>query len=393
VIKQLVIPTGYPGKLPGKVVMNRIKFNNKIFISGLFVCIYLLSTPFCFTDTHKKLILSFLGDTMAHDVNFRIKDYSVVYKGVRRILLSDDLTFSNLEAPVDEHLPYKTYPCFNIHRDYVQAAIDAGIDVFPLANNHSLDQDEEGVYRTLGSLMILRDENDMNIYFSGTRGNSRREYTPVEIRKKGFKIGFISVTQFLNGYSRTPYVHIVNYKNKNDAQSFLSFVKNNADTYDLFIVSYHAGKEYALYPEKEKIDYFRQLIRAGADIVYGHHPHVLQPYEEIVVEGCRKLILYSMGNFISGQRWASTPYELEHYRSYTGDSLITTVKVVNTKNGPSIQDINNILITNHINDKREVVVETYDTVLAMPLSGEWENYYQGRYKLLKEFVATFGTLE
>jgi poly-gamma-glutamate synthesis protein (capsule biosynthesis protein) len=297
-----------------------------------------------------ELTLTFLGDTMAHDVNFIIKDFSVVYDGVKDILLSDDLTFSNLEAPVDETLPYKTYPRFNIHRDYVQATIDAGIEVFPLANNHSLDQGVEGVYQTLGSLMILRDENDMKIHFSGTRGNKEQEYKPVEIRKKGWRIGFISVTQFLNGYSRTPYVYIMNYNNKDDAKTFLSFVKETAGDYDLFIISYHAGGEYKLEPEPEKVEYFRKLINAGADIVYGHHPHVLQPYEKISVQGSTKLILYSMGNFISGQRWSREPYDLEHYRSYTGDSIILRTGIVDTENGPSVQKIEPILITNHIND-------------------------------------------
>ena len=98
-----------------------------------------------------------------------------MYAGVRVILLSDDLTFSNLEAPVNENLPYISYPRFNIHREYVQAAIDAGIEVFPLTNNHSLDHDVTGIYQTIGSLMILRDDNEMNIYFPGTRGNKKQE--------------------------------------------------------------------------------------------------------------------------------------------------------------------------------------------------------------------------
>jgi poly-gamma-glutamate synthesis protein (capsule biosynthesis protein) len=127
--------------------------------------------------------------------------------------------------------------------------------------------------------------------------------------------------------------------------------------------------------------------------VYGHHPHVLQPYEEIDKDGCKKLILYSMGNFISGQRWSSAPYDLEHYRSYTGDSLILTVRVINTDKGPSIKDLNRILITNHINEKREVVVETYEKILSMPLPEKWKNYYRGRYKILNKFISTFGTLK
>lgn len=358
-----------------------------------YICFFIFSILPGIIHPQTSLSLTFLGDTMAHEVNFRIADYSVMYEQVKDILGADDLTFSNLETPVDENLPYMTYPRFNIHREYVQAAINGGIDVFSLANNHSLDQGREGVFNTLGSFMILRDGNEMNIYFSGTRGNTEQEFMPVEIRKKGFKIGFISVTQFLNFPGKNPYIHIVDYRNETDAGAFLSFVKKNAAHYDLFIVSYHAGREYALYPEKQKITYFRELIQAGADIVYGHHPHVLQPYEIIEKDGCRKLILYSMGNFVSGQRWKLTPYDLEHYRSYTGDSLILTAEIINTTKGASVQGLNRILITSHINDKQEIIVETYDNILKKTLSEEWESYYRERYAIINKFVSTFGSLE
>lgn len=374
-------------------IMSISKTDNKISICFILFCFILFSSHPCYSNPRTILSLSFLGDTMAHVENFRIEDYSVVYKQINHILLADDLTFSNLETPVAENLPYRPYPRFNVHTDYVQAVIDAGIDVFPLANNHSLDQDVEGVYQTLGSLMILRDENNMDIYFSGTRGNTKQEFSPVEIRKKGWRIGFISVTQFLNGYKKNPYIHIVNYKNETEARTFLSLVREKADEYDLFIVSYHAGKQYALYPEQKKIEFFRKLIQAGVDIVYGHHPHVLQPYEEITMNGCRKLILYSMGNFISAQRWSLTPYDLEHYRSYTGDSLILTTEIINTDRGPSVNNIKKILITNHINDRQEIVVDTYENILKMSLLKEWEEYYRGRYDILRKFVSTFGTIE
>lgn len=375
------------------LLMNNLKSDNKIHLFCLVICFFLFSLCAGFANPRTSLFLSFLGDTMAHVENYRIADYSVVYEHVRDILLSDDLTFSNLEAPVDEKLPYKDYPRFNIHREYVQAVIDAGIEVFPLANNHSLDQNVGGIYRTLGSLMILRDDNEMNIYFSGTRGNVKQEFKPVEIRKKGFRIGFISVTAFINFPGKNPYIHMVDYRNKDDAETFLTFIKKHADEYDLFIVSYHAGREYARYPERKKIEYFRQLIRAGVDIVYGHHPHVLQPYEVVDIAGCRKLILYSMGNFISAQRWNLIPYPLEHYRSYTGDSLILTAEIIKTDKGPSVENITQIFITNHINDRQEIVVDTYDNMLKMPLSEEWEAYYRGRYAIISEFVSTFGALE
>lgn len=374
-------------------IMKKMYINQK---DRIFLLIMLFLFLFCISGDaapHESLNLSFLGDIMAHEVNFRIKKFAVVYEHIKRFLLADDLTFSNLEAPVDEKLPYKPYPRFNVHSDYVQAVIDAGIEVFPLANNHSLDQNVDGIYRTLGSMMILRDDTEMNIHFSGTRGNIHREFVPVEIRKNGWRIGFISVTHFLNGYVRSPNVYIVNFYNKKEADTFAAFVENVADNYDLFIISFHAGGEYLLDPEEEKIMYFRRLIHAGADIIYGHHPHVLQPYEIIESQGCKKLILYSMGNFISGQRWSSVPYDLSHYRSNTGDSLILTAEIEHTGSGPSVKDMTIIPITNHINEKKEIVVMTYEQVLALDLKPEWKTYYEGRYSILQKRIASYGKID
>jgi hypothetical protein len=356
------------------------------FFFFIVVVLSLASTP------EEKLTISFVGDTMAHDVNFVIKDFSVVYDNIREILLSDDLTFSNLEAPVDEHIPYRTYPAFNIHREYVQAVIDGGIDVFSLANNHTLDQGVEGVYHTLGSLMMLRDTNNMDVYFSGTRGNINKKFKPIEIRKKGWRIGFIAVTQFLNCCHSSPYVHTVNYYIKTQADAFLSLIREESKKYDLFIISYHAGIEYRFTPDKKKIDYFRECIKAGAHIVFGHHPHVLQPYETIEIENQKRLILYSMGNFISGQRWCREPFDIEHYRSYTGDSLILTIQLGFHSSKPTIEKVTPVLITNHINEKREVVVETYENIVEKKLIPKWASYYKERYEIMKKLIAAYGSL-
>ena len=91
-------------------------------------------------DDISELVLSFSGDIMAHDVNFKMKDYNRIYDDVRDILLNDDLSFGNVETPVCEERPLSTFPCFNIHKDYLKAAIDGGFDVFSFANNHTNDQ-------------------------------------------------------------------------------------------------------------------------------------------------------------------------------------------------------------------------------------------------------------
>ncbi|MBN1695946.1 MAG: CapA family protein [Spirochaetales bacterium] len=358
----------------------------------LIVLLFVIRTVYLSAAPDETLTISFIGDTMAHDVNFVIKNYAVVYENIKDILHSDDLTFSNLEAPVDEKRPYRTYPAFNIHREYVQAVIEGGIEVFSLANNHTLDQGVEGLYQTLGSLLLLRDSNNMEVYFSGIRGNTKKPFESVEIRKKGWRIGFIAVTQFLNTARSSPYVHMVNYYVKSQADAFLAFIRKESVKYDLFIVSFHAGIEYKLLPDKVKADYFRQCIDAGAHIVFGHHPHVLQPYEIVGTGNRKRLIMYSMGNFISGQRWCRKPFEPEHYRSYTGDSLILTVDVTFGRDGASVETVTPVLITNHINENREVVVETFENIIRKKLVPEWSDYYNKRYTIMKKLVATYGSL-
>ena len=92
-----------------------------------------------------RLVLTFGGDIMAHTPNFSMADYSMIYADIEEIIQNDDLTFANLETPVHDGRPYENYPTFNVQPPYAQAAIDAGFDVFSLANNHSNDQGLEGM--------------------------------------------------------------------------------------------------------------------------------------------------------------------------------------------------------------------------------------------------------
>ena len=89
--------------------------------------------------------LTFAGDIMAHTENWSMSDYSRIYQDVSSLLRNDDLTFANFETPVSNSLPLSTYPRFNVHSSYLDAAVEAGFDVFSLANNHSNDQGLAGV--------------------------------------------------------------------------------------------------------------------------------------------------------------------------------------------------------------------------------------------------------
>jgi poly-gamma-glutamate capsule biosynthesis protein CapA/YwtB (metallophosphatase superfamily) len=356
----------------------------------LILVLFLLASPgVIFSLSEETLHLTFLGDLMAHDVNFKIKDYSVAYKDIRDDLLGDDCTFTNLEAPVNNNEPFFSYPSFNMRREYVQAAIDAGIDSFSLANNHSFDRGLEGIIQTLCSMVMLKESRNMDLYFSGIRADTETEFKPVTITKKGWKIGFIAMTQFLNTLRKNPNVFIADYRNEAEAAQCIEFVKKYSPMYDLFIVSYHGDAEYSLVPDPLKKTFFQKLVGAGCDIVYGHHPHVLQPYEIVTEEGRRGLLMYSMGNFLSGQRWSSEPFDINHYRSYTGDSIILKVLAENKDGKPYIEVEKPIIITNFINEKREVVVTKLTDLINNISDPKWRTYYQNRLELMKQLVSNF----
>ena len=77
-----------------------------------------------------------------------MKDFSLIWKNVKPLFETEGLHFINLETPVHDKRPYENYPFFNVKKAYVEAALDAGFNVFSLANNHTNDQGKEGILET-----------------------------------------------------------------------------------------------------------------------------------------------------------------------------------------------------------------------------------------------------
>jgi poly-gamma-glutamate capsule biosynthesis protein CapA/YwtB (metallophosphatase superfamily) len=334
------------------------------------------------------LSLTFVGDIMAHDVNYRMKDFNDIYAEVKALFAADDLTFGNLEFPVVEGLPYATFPTFNVHRDYVRAAIRAGFDVFALANNHSRDKGEQGALDTLASLIVLKEEMRGGLYYSGVRGDPAQPFAPALIRKKGYRVGFLAVTQFLNIGQARPYVNVVDYKDRAAAARFIEWVKSIAGNYDILILSYHGDIEFQPKPDPGKQAFFRALVRAGVHIVWGHHPHVLQPYEQIDVNGSRRLIMYSMGNFVSGMAYPFPPARPGSTRASVADSMILPVRVTWGKDGNAgVNAQTPVLITTYRKPDNDVVVKKLEAIAATETREAWKKYLQARLVIVRKFLA------
>jgi hypothetical protein len=327
-------------------------------------------------ERRNTLLLTFVGDIMAHEINFRMPDFTRIYDGVRRYTTRDDLSFANLEFPVQPDRPYASYPAFSVQPPYVEAAIAGGFEVFSLANNHSDDHGLPGIRSTAAALETLT--GSARIHYSGLRTDPAAPFEPVTIGVRDWVVGFLAVTEFINTWRQNPHVHIVSLRNESAREELRRTVSEHAPRYDLFVVSYHGGDEYSLVPRPSKVLFFRELAHAGADVVWGHHPHVLQPWERIDIDGESRFIFYSTGNFISGQRSWLSPYQLDHYRAHTGDAVLFRLRARRQDYRVLLELDELVPITNFLDPEHGVVVHTFTDVLARELSEPWRRFYTYR---------------
>ena len=326
------------------------------------------------------LTLNFAGDIMAHDVNYNRPPYGRIYDDIRPILISDDLSFGNLEFPIDQSKPMSSFPAFNQHLDYVQAAVDAGFDVFSVSNNHANDQGPDSVVQTVRSMGMLEGST-----WSGIRGHSDDLYHPVTVNCGNWRIGFLSISLFLNQPVGKELVHTLNIYNRDRINAFLACLRELTPGYDLFVLSVHGGTEYIQQPNTKKALFFRQAVEAGADIVWGHHPHVLQPWDVVDTDEGKKLIMYSTGNLISGQTWYLDPEKADYSISPRGETALFEVKVSREKGAAGVIDVKPRFLFNH--RQKTMVIRRADALLSDPgLSPEWKKYYESRLEHLSVFA-------
>ena len=382
-----------------------MKKNLKFYYFLFAVVILILSSCTSTSKASKtsELTLSFSGDIMAHDVNFKMKDYNRIYDDIRDILLNDDLTFGNVETPICEERPLSTFPFFNVHRNYLRAAIAGGFDVFSFANNHTNDQGIQGIDGTIKSFNALKKEyKNKELFSSGLKNKEDEDFKPVLIEKKGWKILFLSVTEHINSHDKSKHRLYYSEPSKAGRKKLVSTIKKmkEENPCDIFILSLHLSEEeYGLKVLEGKKTWFRALAAAGADVVWAHHPHVLQDWELSEVEllneetpdSSSKLkknafFMYSMGNFISGQRWKVNYADPAYYREYTGDSIIMQLRLKKT-NGilqPEIE-AKPILITNY-NEKDAPVIKRFTQEWIETLPEKERAYYLKRLELMRAYL-------
>ena len=231
-----------------------------------------------FPSLDNRLVLTFGGDIMAHVENFGMTDYNMIYADIEEIIQNDDFTFANLETPVHDGRPYESYPTFNVQPEYAQAAIDAGFEVFSLANNHTNDQGYEGMEKTLG---FFQSKEAEGVFAAGIKPAGYQGLTYQVIEKGDWKILFVAVTEILNrfnDYQKIDYVAPSASRRKTLFKELAQLRQENPC--DIFVLSLHTCEdEYVHEITQVRRDFYRTLLDSGVDFVWANHPHLAKEWE------------------------------------------------------------------------------------------------------------------
>ncbi len=257
-------------------------------------------------DNEVKFIA--FGDNIIHK---RIYEYAYAKEGGSFDFLYDafrdeieNADISALQAEtvlVDKESAVSGYPSFGSPIAVGEAIKNAGFDIAVCANNHSLDR---GIY---GIDTITRFYEQNGIICTGIQNSADTEYVPYEtISRNGIKFALFNYTYGTNGNdARQKYPYAVHYlpESDNDKRSFVEEIKNARSETDFIIVFVHWGDEYSTEISKAQKEYAGLLAEAGADVIIGTHPHVVQDTELIDrPDGGQMLVYYSLGNFRADQK-------------------------------------------------------------------------------------------
>lgn len=271
--------------------------------------------------------MTVIGDIMCHNTQYTDAynsskdeyDFSYVLEDVKNKLSQSDITVGNLETTfAGSKVGYSSYPTFNTPETLGNALKDAGVDVLSTANNHCMDKGYSGLVSTIEEL------DEIGIDHMGTYESEEASNEILVKDVNGIKIAFLAYTYGTNGINvPDDKSYAVNLIDKDKIKEDLEAAKE-LDV-DLISVSMHWGTEYRQTPTDEQEELADFLFENGADIILGSHPHVLEKMEKRTIEledGTTKdgFIIYSLGNFMSGQ-----------YYDYTQQSIILDLQI--TKHG------------------------------------------------------------
>lgn len=219
-------------------------------------------------------------------------DFTPMFAQIAPFTEYADATIANLETIATyPDLPISGYPQFNGPSALLNNVKDIGIDIVSNGTNHSLD------YFTKGALLSVKHLKEAGLMYAGSFESFEDQKKPRIIEKNGIKVGFLTYTYGTNGI---PVEEGKEFTiNMIDVDKMSQAVKELKKQADAVVVSVHDGEEYETLPNDDQRYVFEILSQAGADLIIGGHPHVLQPVDWY--NNGKTFAIYSQASFISGQ--------------------------------------------------------------------------------------------
>jgi len=249
----------------------------------------------------EKITIGAIGDILIHQPVYEDAytsgkyNFNPMLANVKGMLEGPDFVTANQESILGgRKLGISSYPRFNSPQEIADALKSNGVDMVSTANNHSLDKGEQGLLAETAYL------NHIGLPYVGSYASQQDKEKIRLVNKNGIKLAFLSYTYGTNGIpipkGKDYLVNLIDQsKMKNDIQRARKAA-------DIVVMSIHWGNEYQRIPTKAQKELAQFLANEGVDIIFGSHPHVLQPMEWIKTNTTRKtFIVYSLGNFLSGQ--------------------------------------------------------------------------------------------
>lgn len=240
-------------------------------------------------ETTRPVILRAVGDValIGRSARSLIHGSDPTWHRTAEFLADADITFANFEMPIATSSVQPA--AADVSREFlgVPASLPgfllAGVDIVALATNHVMDWGERGLVETIDRL------RERGVRVVGAGRNLDEAVRGVVLERAGLRVGFVAFT---------PSQRWTATKSKPGAAPLrLELVRQALDSLsgaDVKIVSIHWGLEMSNYPTPEDRDLAADIVGAGADMILGHHPHVIQGVERIQ----QSWVTYSMGNFI-----------------------------------------------------------------------------------------------
>ena len=327
-----------------------------------------------------KITIGAVGDVLLHSPLQRqavaqSQKFKSLWSPVADLLARANVTYANLEGPtaqgvnragrsvtdpgfVFDDVVYSSYPQFNYHGSLEGDLVSTGIDVVSTANNHAMDRHSLGADRTLDALTAA------GLAHMGTRRAAGAGSWSATTEANGVKLAWVACSFSTNGIPDTNNQVLGCWSDEAKIKQLIGELKA---THDAVIITPHWGEEYTANPSREQRELGHRFLDAGATLVLGSHPHVLQPWEKYVTtDGRETFAIYSLGNFVSGQAQLARRSTIMLYVGLTKTASGIVVNgvsylpmIMNTRNG--IRAVESIDRAGGNADARKMITNMFGT--------------------------------